>query len=191
MGFVFTMFWWIIFSLRPIVLFLWRQELSCQSQFGSFTEDLEREWLVPGRSRAHCIYYWFVPRHDLALHFCMFFSPFTVTSSCSSDFETHKNHFNPRPTSSLSLWSRVWWHLFSFLAFSSLFFCRFFLYIHIPNPTLMELSFPSVFQYNSWRSCEKCDALLPPILPARQPCDCSSGSERVPMALGNTRGILV
>lgn len=88
-------------------------------------------------------------------------------------------------------WSQVWWHLFCSFAFSLLFPCRFFLYIHMPNTTLMQLSFPSVFQYNSWRSCEKCDALLPPLLPARQPCDYSSGSEWVLMALGNTRGILV
>lgn len=91
----------VIFFLSSPPYFLWRQELSCQSQFGSLTEDLERGWFVPGRSRAHCIYYWFVPRHDLALHFCIFFSPFTVTFSCPSSLETHKNQFNPRPTSSL------------------------------------------------------------------------------------------
>lgn len=51
-------------------------------------------------------------------------------------------------------------------------------------------NFPSVLQCTSWRSCEKCDALLTSLLPARQPCDCSSGSELVPVALGYSRGIL-
>lgn len=81
---------------------------------------------MPGRSRAHCIYHWFVPRHDLVLHFCMFLSPFTVTSSCSSHLEFTKNYFNPRPTCSLSLWSQVWWHLFHSYAFSLLFSWRLF-----------------------------------------------------------------
>lgn len=166
------------------MLFLWRQELSCQSQFGSFHKDLERSWFVPGRSRAHCIYYWFVSRHDLALHFV-----------CSPLLSQWPFLVHPilKPTRTASIpgpdlpylsGSWDWWHLFHSYAFSLLFSCRFFLYIQMPNLTLMQLSFPSVFQCNSWRSCEKCDALLTPLLPARQPCDCSSGSEWVPMPLG-------
>lgn len=53
------------------------------------------------------------------------------------------------------------WHLYCSYTFSLLFSCRFFLYIQMPNPTLMQLPFPSVFQCNSWRSFEKCDALHP------------------------------
>lgn len=68
-------------------------------QLRSCTGDLQRGQFAPAR-KSSPVHYWFVPGHDLTLHFCMFSSPFTVSSPCLSDHGTHKNHFNHRPTSS-------------------------------------------------------------------------------------------